>query len=434
MTWVLSSPFIRTTINSTPKIYSTNLRRSIRSFKTVPYRKSICQMSSLKVAVIGCTHGAIDDIFVAIQEIQKVQKNSIDLIICPGDFQAFRNNNDLQCMACPEKYRHLGSFWKYYAGHSVANIPIIFVGGNHEASNHLQEISYGGLVAPNIYYLGEAGVVNYRGLRIAGITGVYVSHNYEKERFEKPPYPKSQLRSVYHARKKDVDRMLRLQPSVDVFISHDWPRGIWNHGDVQKLLASKPFLRKEISENTLGNPGTEQVLQHLQPNYWFAAHMHVHFPALVKHSNTNQVTRFLALDKVLPRREFVQILDIPIPQEKHSQPENVSLEEFTISLDLEWLTILRTEALDPTRQTAVTMEEIEKTREILAENSIPTFVNPISDFEARAHAHSGNERKGIMPQDLELQPRTEALIAALGIKNGSNVDSGMNASIPSTVE
>lgn len=33
----------------------------------------------------------------------------------------------------------------------------IFIGGNHEASNHLQELPYGGWVAPNIYYLGKDG-------------------------------------------------------------------------------------------------------------------------------------------------------------------------------------------------------------------------------------------------------------------------------------
>lgn len=31
----------------------------------------------------------------------------------------------------------------------------MFIGGNHEASNHLQELPYGGWVAPNIYYLGK---------------------------------------------------------------------------------------------------------------------------------------------------------------------------------------------------------------------------------------------------------------------------------------
>lgn len=45
----------------------------------------------------------------------------------------------------------------------------IFIGGNHEASNYLQELPYGGWVAPNIYYLGRAGVVKYGGIRIGGL-------------------------------------------------------------------------------------------------------------------------------------------------------------------------------------------------------------------------------------------------------------------------
>jgi hypothetical protein len=36
------------------------------------------------------------------------------------------------------------------------------VGGNHEASNYLQELPYGGWVAPNIYYLGYAGLNPYQ--------------------------------------------------------------------------------------------------------------------------------------------------------------------------------------------------------------------------------------------------------------------------------
>ena len=34
----------------------------------------------------------------------------------------------------------------------------IFIGGNHEASNYLQELPYGGWVAPNIYFMGYANV------------------------------------------------------------------------------------------------------------------------------------------------------------------------------------------------------------------------------------------------------------------------------------
>lgn len=39
-----------------------------------------------------------------------------------------------------------------------APVLTIFIGGNHEASNHLQELPYGGWVAPNIYYLGESSI------------------------------------------------------------------------------------------------------------------------------------------------------------------------------------------------------------------------------------------------------------------------------------
>ena len=36
----------------------------------------------------------------------------------------------------------------------------MFIGGNHEASNYLRELHYGGWAAHNIYFLGVSGVVN----------------------------------------------------------------------------------------------------------------------------------------------------------------------------------------------------------------------------------------------------------------------------------
>ena len=44
---------------------------------------------------------------------------------------------------------------RYYNGEKKAPILTIFIGGNHEASNYLQELTYGGWVAPNIYFLGK---------------------------------------------------------------------------------------------------------------------------------------------------------------------------------------------------------------------------------------------------------------------------------------
>lgn len=370
----------------------------------------------MKVAVVGCAHGELDAIYAAAAETTQ-QSDPIDLIICAGDFQAVRNQNDLACMACPPKFRDMRTFHKYFSGESVATIPTIFIGGNHEASNHLQEIPLGGLVAPNMYFLGNAGVINYRGLRIGGISGVYTEHNYEKLRYERPPYPKSQVKSVYHMRKQDVDRMLRIHRPIDIFVSHDWPRGIWHHGDCDKLLAAKPFLRTEIKNNTFGNPGTTQVLEQLQPSYWFAAHIHVKFAALVKHAETEKMTKFLALDKVLPRRDFMQILDIPVSGESTSDGSAgasiAGSDEFRIEMDAEWLSVLRTEGQEPQRNTAVTESEIQETQKLFEENSVKPYLFPVSEFERHGDMHDSKMRHGRAPNTLTLQPRTVSLLKTL---------------------
>ena len=57
------------------------------------------------------------------------------------------------------------------------------MGGNHEAANHLWELHYGGWVAPNIYYLGAAGVVNFGGVRIAGLSGIFNGRHFREVGF-----------------------------------------------------------------------------------------------------------------------------------------------------------------------------------------------------------------------------------------------------------
>lgn len=54
--------------------------------------------------------------------------------------QAIRNDIDLKCMAVPPKYRKLGNFYQYYNGELKAPYLTVVIGGNHEASNHMDEL------------------------------------------------------------------------------------------------------------------------------------------------------------------------------------------------------------------------------------------------------------------------------------------------------
>eukprot|EP00271_Cylindrocystis_brebissonii_P021941 TRINITY_DN8175_c0_g1_i1.p1 TRINITY_DN8175_c0_g1~~TRINITY_DN8175_c0_g1_i1.p1 ORF type:complete len:464 (+),score=100.68 TRINITY_DN8175_c0_g1_i1:370-1761(+) len=285
----------------------------------------------MKIAVEGCAHGDLENIYATIQRLEAVEGIKVDLLICCGDFQAVRNEGDLEALACPVKYRAMNSFWKYYSGAEVAPYPTLFVGGNHEASNYLWELFYGGWAAPNIYFLGFAGVVKFGGLRIGGLSGIFKGHDYNTGHYERPPYSAGDIRSVYHVRDYEVRKLKEVRQPLDVMMSHDWPRGVHSFGNEGELAQQKPFFKEEMQQDKLGSPPAMQLLQALQPSYWFSAHLHVKFAALVRHK-AGTLTKFLALDKCLPRRGFLQVIDFPeiTPQ---SPPQ--------FEYDEEWLAITR---------------------------------------------------------------------------------------------
>ncbi|VDK68058.1 unnamed protein product [Anisakis simplex] len=228
----------------------------------------------------------------------------------------------------------------------TAPILTIFIGGNHEASGYLQELPNGGWVAPNIYYMGHANCINFAGIRIAGLSGIFNKHHYHMGHWERPPFDEyGSAVSVYHVRAVDVFRLKQLQPRnddksgpIDVMLSHDWPAGITDYGNVDDLLRRKPFFKEDIQKNTLGNPATMCLVHELRPRYWLAAHLHCKFAALIAHSdstesesNKENVTRFLSLDKPLPRRHFIQILEFDVDEDA----------DLNLSYDPTWLAILK---------------------------------------------------------------------------------------------
>ncbi|CAH6720617.1 lariat debranching enzyme [[Candida] jaroonii] len=279
-------------------------------------------MKYLKVAVQGCGHGELDKIY------QSIVPN-VDLLIITGDFQAIRSAHDLNNISVPQKYRQLGDFHQYYSGKKKAPVLTIFIGGNHESSSYLQELRFGGWVAPNIYYLGEFGVVWYKGLRIGGLSGIYNEISYKNDNEERLPYNPGELRSVYHVRARSIAKMLAMssEDKMDIFLTHDWPQGIEHYGDLKLLLKLKPFFKTDIEKNQLGSPPAKEIVNSLKPRYCFASHLHVKFEAVIQETSSDEIdldmdseptneskesgdVQFLALDKCGRNRKHLKILDI----------------------------------------------------------------------------------------------------------------------------
>lgn len=131
--------------------------------------------------------------------------------------------------------------------------------------------------------MGYANVVNFAGLRIAGLSGIYKPADYYKGHFELPPYNPSTAHSVYHVRNLEIYRLSQLKPPIDIMVTHDWPTGVYHHGNINELIRIKPYFADEIQANTLGSVENERLLKLLKPKYWFSAHLHVKFSALYKH-------------------------------------------------------------------------------------------------------------------------------------------------------
>jgi lariat debranching enzyme len=104
-------------------------------------------------------------------------------------------------------------------------------------------------------------------------------------------------------------------------VSHDWPIRIAHYGDKASLLKCKPWFRSEVESDTLGSPANWQLLQACKPRFWFSGHLHVAFPAMVPHGlngalppgskETTEATKFMATDKPVPRRRYVQVGAVP---------------------------------------------------------------------------------------------------------------------------
>lgn len=115
-------------------------------------------------------------------------------------------------------------------------------------------------------------------------------------------------------------------PDTSPSTQQPWPQPCPQSSDHPS--SDHPFLShsicRQVEAGELGSPPGEAMLKALKPSYWFSAHLHTKFAAVVQHDTPaaaaspaaptltastapGSSTRFLALDKCLPGREFLQV-------------------------------------------------------------------------------------------------------------------------------
>jgi len=289
----------------------------------------------LRIAVEGCGHGVLHEIYASVAKACELKGwPGVDLLIIGGDFQAVRNASDLKAVSMPAKYYAMHDFHEYYSRARKAPYLTMFIGGNHEASNYMWELYYGGWAAPNIYYMGAANVIRVGPLRIAGLSGIWKHYNYRKPHYERLPYNRDDLRSIYHVRELDVRKLLQIRTQVDVGLSHDWPRGIEWKGNHRQLFRCKPDFEQESKDGTLGSVAARVVMERLRPAHWFSAHMHAKFSAVWEHADARDGPASNANPDPVSTAIANDELDLGILHEGQ-RPEEAPKNDAEIDLDMD---------------------------------------------------------------------------------------------------
>lgn len=126
----------------------------------------------MRIALFGDIHGHWCDFRDMVVELNF--RAHQDLVLQCDDAQHIRNQDDLEYMHYPKKYRNLGDFWMVHEGVEQFPVLVLFIGGNHEPWNFLDENREGGILAPNIEFMGRVvGMREIMGTSIVGMSGVY---------------------------------------------------------------------------------------------------------------------------------------------------------------------------------------------------------------------------------------------------------------------
>lgn len=257
---------------------------------------------TLRFAAVGDVHDHFGEMTRQLHAWSATTGHTLDFVLQVGDLQANRHAADLETMAAPLKFRHLGDFHLLWERGEALPWPFYFIGGNHEPYGWLDQHPDGAALMPNLHYLGRAGRVSIGGLQIAGMSGIYSAARHSESR---PPVKDilNQSRKLYTSyNDADVVRAADFG-HTDILMLHDWPQGVLAGqpaSDWSRLKHSGALGNSRSATDSLADFGSfygRFLIDTLRPALVFCGHMHCPHEAAFRHSDGTG-TRVICLAEV----------------------------------------------------------------------------------------------------------------------------------------
>ena len=217
------------------------------------------------IAFCGDTHGRIHDMYQKLLNWEARTGLELDYVVQVGDFGIFTQ---------------VGDFHEYWEGQARAPIPTCVIAGNHEDYGLINQWQRELSRMPNLCLIPDGSVTQLHKagekFSMAAVWGNYSPISWEDpERVHFNRKTNASPRIAAHIDRDAVERLLKMQGTVDVLITHDsaqqtLPAEFRRPIDpvVQKLLGL------EKNEQPGGCPGFDQLLLHFKPKRYFFGHLH----------------------------------------------------------------------------------------------------------------------------------------------------------------
>ncbi|MFL5353750.1 metallophosphoesterase [Archangium sp.] len=251
---------------------------------------------SLLVAGVGDIHGRFHRVEAWLDALAEARGRPVDLVLAVGDVEAFRHADDHRRKTA--KRAMPAEFAEYADGVRTMKRPLYFIAGNNEDFEALHDAPEGMQLAPNVHYLGRAGLKEILGLRVGFLSGIHAPRFYEQPL--KRPRSLDTAKQAGYFRAPEVETVAALR-DVDLLLVHEWPRGLPQRAQEREV----PPPGRTLPNYWIGNPITRRLVETVHPKWVLCGHSHRAFAVTLGGHGVKPPTRVACLDQATRPDESV---------------------------------------------------------------------------------------------------------------------------------